>query len=412
MKFIGAIFLPSLLVIGCGGGGGGSSCIGDVCQKSSLSSSSSTTTNTDPSNRSYVPLLVFEAFDDFSGIGTDGVFLSDGYDPFVEVFVVNPINATTLDSIDDAVASDFEVTVDDLEIGELESFPRLQKVLGSTISLQTALMFDVSGSVSSADIDALVAEAKAYITAAKASTNQTIANQLYAIWAFGQTIEELTPAGFTSNTATINAALDDVVLRFDNVTLGATSNLHRAIVQSIGRYNDIGPPVYDFGADGFNDLVDITTRNFVNLGQLVFFSSGGPTFLEMDQELMTRAIQSQSFISYDEASSASDGSVSRYKPVFYYVVGGTSAGDTYQALREISEVTTQLVLSAGAYSFSAGLVQNQIDAIDARIDLDNMHIYSYAFVPRIGGHTRIFTSKSDNFNYSLTGDYDAAERAG
>jgi hypothetical protein len=179
--------------------------------------------------------------------------------------------------------------------------------------------------------------------------------------------------------------------------------LHRAIVQTIGRYKD--GATYDFSADGTNDLVDLTTRNLVNLSQLVMFSSGGDTFLEMDQALMTKAIESQSFISYDEASSAADGSVSRYKPVFYYVVGGTSVGDTYAALSDLSEVTTQLVLSSGAYSFSAGLVQNQIDAIEKRIDVDNLYIYTYAFAPRFGDHTGIFTSKSDNFNYSLTGNY-------
>jgi hypothetical protein len=415
LKFVGAIFLPCLLVIGCGGDGGSRFDSDDQTSSSGSSGSSASSgssggsTSTDPTNVSYVPLLVFEAFDDFSGLGSDGLFLRDGSYPFIEIFVINPINATTLDSIDDAVVANYEVTVDDIEISEDENFPVLQKVLGSPTYLGTALVFDVSGSVNGVDIDALVAEAKAYVTAAKASTNGTVSSQVYTVWAFGSTIEELT-TGFTGNTATIEAALDQVAIRFNTTALGTTTNLHRAIVQSIGRYKadaTASAPAYDFSADGTNDLIDVTTRNYVALSQLVLFSSGNPTALEMDYTLMTRAIQSQSFISYDDASSEADGSVSRYKPVFYYVVGGTSVGETYTALRDLSEVTTQLVLSSGAYSFSAGLVQNQIDAIEKRVDVDNLYIYSYAFAPRIGDHTRIFTSKSDNFNYSLTGSYPA-----
>jgi hypothetical protein len=358
----------------------------------------------DPVEASYVPLMVFEAYADFSGLGQDGVFVSDGDDPFIEILLINPVDAATLESIDTAVVSDYEVTVDDIEISDVESFPALQKVTGISTYLQTALVFDVSGSTLDVDIDALVAEAKNYIAAAKASTDPLIASQLYTVWAFGTITEELT-AGFTDDTAALETALDLVATRYNSGALGLTSNLHRAVVEAIGRYND--GATYDFGGDGFNDLVDLTTRDFVNLSQLVMFSSGGDTYLEMDQELMTQAVQSQSFISYDSESTESDGSVSLYKPLFYYVVGGTGNGDTYAALSELAEETDQLLLSAGAYSFASDLVQNQIDAIERRIDLDNAHIYSFAFAPRIGDHTRVFTSRTENFNYSLTRSYAA-----
>ncbi len=397
LRFFGAIFLPCLLVIGCGGGSGSG-----VPRGAGTTAGSGVTpaiVPTGPLNTSYVPLLVFEAFDDFSGLGKDDLFESDGYFPFVEIFLINPIDATTLASIDTAVVSDYQVTVDDLEISEDESFPVLQKVLGISTSLRTALVFDVSGSASDVDIDALVAEAKAYIAAAKASADTTISSQFFTVWAFGQRIEELT-TDFSDNTATLEAALDQVAVRFKSGALGVTSNLHRAVVQSIGRYND--GATYDFGADGINDLEDQATRNSVALSQLVLFSSGVDTFLEMDQDLMTRAIESQSFISYDQVTTAA---VSLYKPVIYYVVGGSSIGDTYGALSALAENTTQLVLSAGVYSFSSDLVQKQIAAIDRRVDLDNAYIYSFAFAPRIGDHTQIFSSKSENFNYSLTRSY-------
>ena len=127
---------------------------------------------------------------------------------------------------------------------------------------------------------------------------------------------------------------------------------------------------------------------------------------------MTDAIQSQSFISYDLNSTSPDGSVKLYKPVFYYVVGGAGIGETYSALSTLSEATTQLVLSGGAYSFSAGLVQNQIDAIERRVDEDNKYVFSYAFAPRIGDHTAVFSSKSENFNYSLTQNFKADDFVG
>jgi hypothetical protein len=120
---------------------------------------------------------VFEAFDDFSGMGRDALFVKDIFFPWIEAIVINPIDATTLESIGDAVVSNYQVTVDDIEISEDENFPVLQKVLGSPTYLQTALVFDVSGSVLDADIDALVAEAKAYVATAKASSNQAITSQ-------------------------------------------------------------------------------------------------------------------------------------------------------------------------------------------------------------------------------------------
>ena len=404
LRFFGAILLPCLFVIGCSGSSG-SGVPDSNLGAAATAADDGSGAPAGPLNVSYVPLLVFEAFDDFSGIGLDGVFISDGVDPFVEIFLINPVDATTLDSIDTAVVSDYETTVDDVEISDDESFPVLQKVLGIPTSLRTALVFDVSGSVSSANVDivALVDEAKSYIAQAKLSADPTIASQEYTVWAFGTRIEELT-TDFTANTATLEAALDLVATRFSTNALGATTNLHRAIVQSIGRYQD-GTGAYDFRTDGDNDLEDQTTRNLVNLSQLVVFSSGRETYFEMDQALMTRAIQSQSFISYDQASSASDGSVSYHKPVFYYVVGGPTMGETYDPLRDLAEGTTQLLLSAGAYSFGSNLVQKQIDAIDKRIDLSNAYIYSFAFAPRIGSHTQVFTSKSENFNYSLTRSY-------
>ena len=92
-----------------------------------------------------------------------------------------------------------------------------------------------------------------------------------------------------------------------------------------------------------------------------------------------------------------------YKPVFYYVVGDASVGTAYSPLSELAEDTTHLTLVGGEYSFASGLIQKQISAVENRVDLDNSWVYRYAFVPRVGDHTVVFSSSSTSFSYSLTG---------
>ena len=351
---------------------------------------------------SYLPLSVYEAYKEFSGFTLDGVFQGETRIPYINTYVINPVDSSNLESITTAVASDYKLTIDGIDIDPLESFPVLQKVIGSETYLQTALVFDVSGSVTGVNIQALVDEAKNYITVAQASSNEAIKNQEFVVWAFGSQIQELTN-DFTSNTATINAALDQVVTIYNAGTLGSSSNLHKAILQAVGRYIDTVTP-YDFSADGDNDLFDRVVSSGTFLSQLVIFSSGPDTFLEIDKELMTKAIESQSFVKYTGASTSDTFYLN--KPVFYYVTGGSNPGVTYQTLADLSEDVTSLTLSGGSYSFASTLVVDQIAAINARVDLNNQYIYRYAFPPRFSDHTIIFDSSSSDYSYALTTEID------
>ena len=90
------------------------------------------------------------------------------------------------------------------------------------------------------------------------------------------------------------------------------------------------------------------------------------------------------------------------KPVFYYVTSGESQGTAYPELSEESETTEYLTLSGGVYNFADGLIQNQLDAVEARIDLDNQYVYRAAFLPRVGDHTVVLQSNSTVSQTSLT----------
>lgn len=411
IKFFSIFFLlfTTLIATGCGGGSsdrpefstGNDSASGNDTDVGSSTDEDDDDGGVDPStltsNISYYPLAVYEAFKDYSGYELDGVFQGEVDTPFIKTNFINPILASDQTSTDTATAEDYVVTVNESEIDPSESFPLLQKVLGNHVFLRTALVFDLSSSNDSTDFSALVAEAKTYITTAQAHADPSIANQEFAVWVFGQNIDELT-SGFTNNTSDINTALDAVITSADTNAVGTSSNLHRAMVEVTGRY---AKDTYDFSADGDNDLVDRATSRGIFLSQMVLFSSGPDTVMEMDQTEMINAIQSQGLIKYDDEGKDSF----IYKPVFYYVMGGSEQGDAYEELADESETVTYLTLSAGTYDFAGNLVQNQINAIDARIDLDSQYSFRWAFLPRVGDHTTVFRSNSNGYNYSLITTY-------
>ncbi len=400
-----AFIIP--LLSGCGGdtsSSSGSSASGD--SSGSGGSGGSSGSSSAAAGVSYFPLAIYEAYPEFSGTTAAGKFQGEGslnY-PFIKHHFINPVDAATLASISTAVVSDYTVTVDDIEIDENESYPLLQKVEGNTVTLQTALVFDLSDSVRSAGVDmaALIAEVKAYIAAARASSDQTIATQEFIVWAFAQNTAAMIPA-FTNVDANVATALDDVVTNFNATTLGTSSNLNRAIVEAIGRY--VEGVTYDFSADGIDDMIDWATGAYgINLTQMVVFSSGSDTVLEFDAATMTKAIESQQMLKY---VASSDIPVYLNKSVIYNVVGGASAGETYGTLSDLAEVTTNVTMTGGVYDFANTLVQAQIAAIDARVDRDNQYLYRYAFLPRIGAHTMVFkSSNATGHNFSLTSETD------
>lgn len=401
-KLLPSLLLPLIVLVGCGGG---RSVDEGFDSESDTTGGGSTTTPTTPTTSgangvSYLPLMVYETYQEYSGLSADGLFRSDFDDVYIKTYLINPINSANLQSIATAQTSDYKVTVDDIEISPSESFPILQKVIGVPAYLRTALVFDISGSMEDASVQQLVNEAKDYITLAQASADPVIASQQYTVWVFADEPEELT-TGFTDDFATLDAALDEVLTQYNSVAHGYGTSIHGAVVQSIGSLVNAD---YDFASDGDNDLLDIARKEGVLLGQLAIFSSGSETVLEFDVEALTKAIQSQAFVKYTGASTSSTEFL--YKPVFYYVVGDTSIGETYRNLSDLAEQTTNITLVGGEYNFANGLVQNQIAAIERRVDIDNQYIYRFAFIPRIGDHTTIFTSSSTQNSYSLTGQLD------
>lgn len=446
-KFMGALVCSTLLMAGCGGSGDGSNVnvggpnggnfgggapagggnSGGGNTGGGGSGGGDTGGQTDPnspfdlsSSLSYLNLQVLEGFDEFSGEGAGGKFQGNGelpvggVNPFISHYVISPVDSTTLQPVNNATVNDYVATVNDLAIEPDESYPMLQKIIGAPQFLRTALVFDVSDSVRSAgaDIAALVAEAKAYVQAARASSNESIANQEFVVWAFGRQIEDLSN-GFQSaaNDALTNSALDSVVTRYNAQTLGTETNLHRAIVQVTGRYTDTEKG-YAFGTDGNNDLVDRVTADATLLSQMVVFSNGDDSFSEMESSVMENAIKSQAFqFSALNASNVTN-TATFYKPVFYYVTGGAQPENASAKLSENAEVVTPLTLSGGAYSFSAGLIQNQIAAIAKRVDINQQYLYRFAFLPRVGGpHTEIFSTNTRGFSYSLTSEIPAESMA-
>jgi hypothetical protein len=422
IKLLSLLLVPSLLLIGCSGSGsdfnlggngsdfnlggnGGDFGGGGTTDSSEGSEDDSGAESTNTSTISYFPLSVYQASSDFSESDEDGFFrLEVGY-PFIWSYLINPVIASSLASTQNAVVSDYVMTIDDVEIDSSESFPILQKVLGNPANLNTALVFDISGSVNNVDFAELVIEAKAYVAASKLSSSELIANQEFVVWAFGKEIAELT-AGFTSDSVVINAALDLVVTRRNDGSLSTSSNLHKAVVEVIGSYMDDTNDFRDSSTPegDNNDLIDSTSSNGVDLSQMVLFSSGPDTFLEFDRSLMVSAITSQGFLKYENAVE-----VFTKKPVFYYVLGGLSQGEIYEPLSAEAETTSLLTLVAGEYRFSTSLIENQISAIESRIDLDNQYIYRYAFLPRVGEHSMLFKSNTTTNNYSLLSGYDEDE---
>lgn len=71
-------------------------------------------------------------------------------------------------------------------------------------------------------------------------------------------------------------------------------------------------------------------------------------------------------------------------------------------MSNLAEVATSLTSVGGSYEFESGLIADQINAIERRIDLDNQYVFRYAFLPRIGEHTSVFSSNATGYNFSLT----------
>lgn len=391
-KLIMAILVAAMSTVGCGG---------DKNKDSDFTFASGGTgfESTGNPSVSFVPKAPFERFSSFSDLSEDGVYQGNVVFPLVFQYLITPVSSSSFQPIAGVRASDYLVTINGVPVDPRENFSMLQKVVGAPVSLRTALVFDVSSSVDQIDMEKLIEEAKRYIEQAEQSTNPAVANQEYVIWAFAREVESII-RNFTADNEQINQGLDTVLDRFKTGVLGSSSNLHRAILQAVGRYVDEGEGL-DFRSDGDNDLVDTTSNTNIRLSQLVLFSAGTDTFQEIEQSLMVDAIQSQGFA---KLGSADIDAELMNKPVFYYVVGGDNSGSAYTALADEAEKVTQLQLQSDRYTFAEGLVNDQISAIEARVNLNQLYLYRFGFLPRLGEHEVVFESPGTDSSRRLTTD--------
>ncbi|WP_428241370.1 hypothetical protein [Gynuella sp.] len=419
-KFSSVFFLvATLFVSGCGGdsiyGDDGTTSSGGDGGSGDGGGTDGGGTGSGAEGVSYLPLMVLERHKEFSGSDQDDLFQGEGTDPHIWHYMVNPVDAATLAPVSTATESDFLTTVsaegDDPESISSESYPMLQKVVGNPITLNTALVFDLSGStdgLTANEIDKLIAELKDYLSKARASSNSSIKNQTYTVWTFSDTGNELT-SGFTINNGTnIEAMLDSVATSL-KTEFSLTTDLYRGVIEAMGRYRDSeDDPIYNFRDDGDNDLVDRITANGINLTQLILFSTGEhtPHQSTFNKELIVDAIESQSLLRYP-GTTAKNLSIDEMdllkKPVFYYVPKGQIAVAEQDAtLAENSEVVRTIDLAQSTVDFADTLIQDQIRAITDRVTAENQYVYRFAFTGRDGEFTVVFSSNSAGNSYSLT----------
>ena len=157
-KLLPIMLLPFSLLVGCGGGGA-----------SDLNTSASTDDTTDSGDSgdtddnggttipvsdgvSYLPLMINETNKFYSGLDFDNLFKFEIFDPELHYYLINPVDSATLEPLTTAVTANYQVTVDGVATDALESFSLLQPVIGTPVELHTALVFDVSGSMTSVDM--------------------------------------------------------------------------------------------------------------------------------------------------------------------------------------------------------------------------------------------------------------------
>lgn len=375
--------------------------------------------NSDPTV-SYRSLTFREDNSSFSGDNT----------PFVQgnriqnfllapAFMIEPINSGTLEPELQATVDDYVVyegldeNGERLEIDPVEQFPVFRKVISMPKNLKTALVIDISGSASAGsdtsfeDFSALKTEIKAFIAAAKASSNETIQQQQFTIWVFNQQVIELTE-GFETDQARLNLLIDSI----DEDLLTGMTSLNQAIVQSIGRYVDsdnnflfTGNEEGRTGGDpNDNDLYDESSIDGLTLSNLVLFSAGPNTVAisPFTQDLAVQALESQVL----QEPTLEDEERRFIKPLFLITpqsMESMYSEQNYLYLTDRAERIFPIDLNEGAYGFANELVSAQISALDRRFGNDNIYIYQFETGLRGGSQDSIFeASNNEGYGYYET----------
>ena len=373
--------------------------------------------DTELTNVSFLPLMTMERHKDWYDGTQEGVLLSYGKGPYIPYYTINPINATTLEPITTAKASDFSIVEDDIPLNPKVNFPTLQKVLGNSVKLSTALVINTSSSMDSVDKAAFIQEIKNFVSLAKASNTSFMSEQAFTVWGYdGDAVEET--GGFKYDTTSIHAALDGVLNQWtvSGYRHNTGSNYtYDAVVEAIGRY--VGDGAFSVTGDSLafkdsfsgdqNDLEDDITPDLIKASSIIVFSAGFSSTNRFDEEFVVKALESQSTFVYEEGVVPS-GAATETKALpktFVYVVPDGEPVDEILEANATSVIKTSI--SGGKYSFSSGVLDAVETNIKIKTGLNNQHVLRWASSLRAGkGHTRQIKTRTDDgkFGYAITTD--------
>lgn len=383
-------------------------------------------------NISYLPLLTLEVSKDWSGFTEDRIFRTynkslsaDNSDPsFIQHYLIKPVNATTLAPISTAKLEDYTILEDGVPLNPKVNYPMLQKVLGNSVQLSTAIVINTSSAMDGINRPALINEIKNYIATAKADSDRRISQQRFTIWGFdgaseifdGGIIEET--GGFSTDESAISAALDRVSAKWlsGEYSISGSNHAYDAVIESIGRYFGDGP--FTTGevlrdsltsADDDNDLVDYMNPDAIQLSSIIFFSSGFSSSNRFDAEYFIDAMESQALLIYDEdAGPAGDGTTTKElgKSLIYVV---PDSGDLDTVVSGMADSIITPNLSGSSYTFAQNVIAAQKAAVDKRISPNDQYVLRFASMIRFGeGHETILKTRTDSnkYGYALTATYD------
>jgi hypothetical protein len=402
--------LIALAITACGGGSPNPTNSSTTADDTAADTTTDTTTDiTSVSGRNvtFLPISILETSSEYSGLDEDNLFITQVDYPYIAKKILTMFDSQTLASTSGEI-DDFVITENDQVVDPLESFPILQTIDAIPTYLHTGIVIDTSNSVrDSVGLESIIAETKNMITAMKASADPVIADQRFAIWAFGQRVAEIT-SGFTADTAALNSALDAVA----TLNVGISSNLNQAIVEAIGNYDGVGGEGssgdFSFKDTGIfnNDLIEEVNTDRIQLSSLILITSGNDTLNVFDNDQIKTAIESQSQVVFDTSEDADTATANASatknlgKPFITVLVGNdatTSAAITDNAshIINLKNVVGELTYAEQVTNFQTALMA-QRRGESARV------VIRYASPLRQGSHTGVVATSAQDFNYSLT----------
>ncbi len=359
-------------------------------------------------NITFLSLSILETSSEYSGYGEDDVYVTERFFPFIHGILLSTFDAKTLE-VEVATIDDFVITEDGQVVDSLESFPILQKVGAIPTYLHTAIVLDVSGSVTdTVGLNEIVSEAKELIKTIQESSDPVIANQRFTVWAFAQKITELT-SGFTADKTVLDAALDQVL----TVELGSSSNLNQAIVEAIGRFDGNGgegagpePFLFRDTGDTNNDLIETVSTERIQLSSLILITSGSDTLHVFDDEQVKTAIESQSQVVFaantGEAEEAKESVTENFGKPFVVVLVGNDSITSASITDNASNIINLKGQAGDTLSFAASTADFQANLIGLRKRQDARYFLRYASPLRQGSHERVIATGAVDYQYSLT----------